>query len=172
MMAAAVAHHGANRMDQMATVLELVAAHGQTAVGAVGVMPSILCGDMNAVAQSDEIRFACGHHVHRGRSAPLALHDAWPSANCARPEHEGHTMRPSASMAKSLGDPRIHYCYSRRIDFVLVGTPGLDGAGHVESCEVVGDDRFGAWPSDHLAVFASLRAPPPAAATATAAPKL
>ena len=156
----AVAHHGANRADQMAAVLELVKSHQQTAVGAVGIMPSILCGDMNAINQTDEIRYACGHHAHKGHSAPLALHDAWPSANIGRPEEEGHTMRRSAAMATAIGDPRINYCYSRRIDYVLVGTPGLDGAGHVESCEVVGDDRFGGiWPSDHMGVLAQLRAP-------------
>ena len=113
-----------------------------------------------AIDQTDEIRYACGHHAHKGHSAPLALHDAWPSANIGRPEEEGHTMRRSAAMATAIGDPRINYCYSRRIDYVLVGTPGLDGAGHVESCEVVGDDRFGGiWPSDHMGVLAQLRAP-------------
>jgi hypothetical protein len=62
-------------------------------------------------------------------------------------------------MAVALGDERIKYCYSRRIDYVLVGTPGLDGAGHVERADVVGDDRFGGtWPSDHLGVLVQLRA--------------
>ena len=73
------------------------------------------------------------------------------------------------SMADAIGDERIRFCYSRRIDYVFVGTPGLDGAGHVESCEVVGDDRFGTWPSDHLGVFVKLRAPPVSTSTA---PKL
>lgn len=82
-----------------------------------------------------------------------------------------HAVRPSNSMAVAIGDERIKYCYSRRIDYVFVGTPGLDGAGHVESCEVVGDDRFGAWPSDHFGVFVKLRAPAPADSN-IAAPKL
>ncbi len=94
-----------------------------------------------------------------GRSAPISLHDAWPSANPTAPPHDGHTMRPSDSMAAAIGDDRIKFCYSRRIDFVLVGTVAPDGAGHVESCEVVGDDRYGTWPSDHLGVFCVLRAP-------------
>ena len=66
------------------------------------------------------------------------------------------------SMADKIGDHRIRYAYPKRIDYVFVGTPGADGAGHVLSCEVVGDDRFGTWPSDHLAVFARVRAPAPA----------
>ena len=70
-------------------------------------------------------------------------------------------MRPSDSMAAAthIGDGRIKFCYSRRIDFVLVGTVAPDGAGHVECCEVVGDDRYGTWPSDHHGVFCVLRAP-------------
>jgi endonuclease/exonuclease/phosphatase family metal-dependent hydrolase len=90
---AMAAKTGANRMDQMAAVLELVADHAQIANGQVGVMPSILCGDMNAVEQSDEIRYACGYHAHKGKSAPLALNDAWPSsAHISTPgAHEGHT---------------------------------------------------------------------------------
>ena len=88
-------------------------------------------------------------------------------AACVR--HVVHTVRPSDSMADAIGDERIRFCYSRRIDYVFVGTPGLDGAGHVESCEVVGDDRFGTWPSDHLGVFVKLRAPPSLTSTA---PKL
>lgn len=92
----AVAHHGANRVDQMAAVLELVQSRQQTAVGAVGVMPSILCGDMNAIDQTDEIRYACGHHVHNGKSAPLALHDAWPSINYSTPPQQGHTSKSTA----------------------------------------------------------------------------
>ena len=68
-------------------------------------------------------------------------------------------MCPSDSMAEAIGDARIKYAYPKRIDFVLVGTVAPDGAGHVLSAEVVGDDRFGTWPSDHLGVFARLRAP-------------
>ena len=94
----AVAHHGANRLDQMAAVLELAHSHQQRAVGAVGVMPSILCGDMNAVEQADEIRYASGLHAHNGKSAPLALHDAWPSAHVSTPPQQGHTSELTACM--------------------------------------------------------------------------
>jgi endonuclease/exonuclease/phosphatase family metal-dependent hydrolase len=161
-----IAHHGANRADQMVEVLDLVKSRQQTKMvnlrlSPVG-MPPILCGDMNAVGQSDEIRYACGHHAINGRTAPLQLHDAWASANPAGPEDTGWTMVPSDSMADKIGDHRIRYAYPKRIDYVFVGTPGADGAGHVLSCEVVGDDRFGTWPSDHLAVFARVRAPAPA----------
>ena len=54
------------------------------------------CGDMNAIDQSDEIRYACGHHVHKGKSAPITLHDAWPSANIGKPAQEGHTSEQTS----------------------------------------------------------------------------
>ena len=46
---------------------------------------------------------------------------------------------------------------NKGIDYVLLGSAGPDRAGCVESAEVMQDDRFGDWPSDHPAVVVTLR---------------
>jgi endonuclease/exonuclease/phosphatase family metal-dependent hydrolase len=89
-----IAHQGASRAAQMGEVLDLVKSRQ---VSDKMVMPAILCGDMNATDQSDEMRYACGLHAINGRTAPLQLSDAWLSANPNAPASGGHTMTPSDS---------------------------------------------------------------------------
>lgn len=108
--------------------------------------PPILCGDLNADPDSDEIRMLTGR-----AAVPvprLVFHDAWEVAG----DGAGHTWSNDNPYAALDLEP------ARRIDYVLVGWPRAHGAGHVTSCEVIGQDAVdGVVPSDHYGVLATLR---------------
>lgn len=115
--------------------------------------PPVLCGDFNAVPQSDEIRMLTG-------TAPvpvpkLVFHDAWIAANAGSgQEHsqDGNTWsNTNPFAAKDLE-------YARRIDYVFVGWPKAGGRGQVLACEVAANQPVDdIWPSDHFAVLTTLR---------------
>lgn len=86
-------------------------------------LPPILCGDLNAEPESDEIRFLTSTAVVGGRST--FFQDAW---KVAGPEGDpGWTQHPSNEIYAAMGLPR------KRIDYVLVGDPfGGRGAGLVQ----------------------------------------
>jgi endonuclease/exonuclease/phosphatase family metal-dependent hydrolase len=110
--------------------------------------PPVLCGDFNAVPDSDEIRMLTGRMavpVER-----LLFHDAWEVAGDAR--DRGLTWSNANPYARLDLEP------DRRIDYVFVGWPKSGGRGHVTSCEVVGTEPVaGVVPSDHYGVLATLR---------------
>ena len=91
--------------------------------------PAILTGDMNAKIDSDALRYACGYTIN-GATAPNAMADAL------------STVSPDAQQES--------------IDFVLVDAESA-AAAQIQSCEVVQDERFGEWPSDHPAIVVHLR---------------
>ena len=133
--------HSAIRQAQIAEVCRLVRERRPR------TFPAVLCGDLNADPASDEIRMLTGH-----AAVPVPgvmFRDAWLAA--------GHT---GAGATASNANPFYAAALDRdrRIDFVMVGTPKLGGAGHVLRAEVAGDAPVdGVWPSDHLAVVAELR---------------
>jgi endonuclease/exonuclease/phosphatase family metal-dependent hydrolase len=133
--------HSAVRQDQVRTITEAVAAAKPRSY------PPIVCGDFNAVPDSDEIRMLTGR-------APvpvegLVFHDAWEVAGNGG---SGFTWSNANPYAVLDLEP------DRRIDYVLVGWPKAGGAGHVISCEVVGTQPVdGVVPSDHYGVLAELR---------------
>jgi endonuclease/exonuclease/phosphatase family metal-dependent hydrolase len=138
-------HHGAARERQVVAladhVLRLRPKDG---------FPPVVVGDMNAEPDSDEIRFLQGLHSIDGRS--VCLYDAWRVAGEGGP---GFTWSNRNPYARSSLEP------DRRIDYVLVGYPMLDGKGRIDACRVVCDDqRDGVWPSDHFGVYAELRTEP------------
>ncbi len=108
--------------------------------------PPVLCGDLNAAPDSDEVRMLTGR-------APvpvpkLVFHDAWEVAG----DGPGHTW----SNANPFVAPELEP--DRRIDYVLAGWPRRGGAGHVTSCRLVGTEPVdGVHPSDHYGVLAELR---------------
>lgn len=131
----------ATRQEQVRAIVPFVARHRRYA------HPPVLTGDLNAEADSDEVRLLGGH-----RTAPvvpgLVLVDAWRWADAhdpgwtwdARNPHVAATFEPSA-----------------RIDHVLVGAPGTGGTGAVRHVRLVGDRPVGGvWPSDHAGVLAVL----------------
>ncbi len=111
--------------------------------------PPILVGDLNAEPDSAEIRYLKGLQSIDGRSTHLR--DAWALAGDGGP---GITWSRTNPLTHPWLEP------DRRIDYVLVGSPRRDGTGVIEHARVVCDEPIdGAWPSDHLGVYAELRGP-------------
>jgi endonuclease/exonuclease/phosphatase family metal-dependent hydrolase len=109
--------------------------------------PPVLCGDLNAVPTSDEVRMLTGEAAVP--NPPLVFHDAWNVAGDGGPGLTWSNENPHA--ARDL-EP------DRRLDYVLPGWPKEGGRGHVVACEVVAIDPIdGMVPSDHYGVLATLR---------------
>lgn len=149
---------GWKREHQMPALHDAVRALQRAAGGRHGY-PAVLVGDFNTEPDATEIRFLKGLQSLAGRSAYYC--DAWERAGqladeanasqAAPPRGNGATWtrRNPASAAWGLPD--------RRIDFIFVGAPGVQGPGAVRTCRVVFDVPEGdVWPSDHLGVFAEL----------------
>jgi endonuclease/exonuclease/phosphatase family metal-dependent hydrolase len=108
--------------------------------------PPVLCGDMNAAPDSDEIRMLTGRTGVV--SANLVFHDAW--------EVAGHG--PGMSWSNENPYAAVVIEPSRRIDYVFAGWPRQGGRGHVVRAEVVGTEPVDdVVPSDHYGVLAELR---------------
>jgi endonuclease/exonuclease/phosphatase family metal-dependent hydrolase len=133
--------HSQIRQDQVRAICAFVdAAPPRT-------FPPILCGDMNATPESDEIRMLTGK-----AAVPvpkLVFHDAWEVAGAGA----GLTWSNDNPHARRALEP------DRRIDYVLVGWPKAGGRGQVLAVELVGTDPVdGVTPSDHYGVLATVRA--------------
>lgn len=103
--------------------------------------PVLLCGDLNAVPDSDELRLLTG------RSAPpvpgLVFNDAWPQVR----DDTGHTWVRRNPYLEHASWPE------RRLDYVLVSWPRRAPVGKPVQAFLVGDGPVGGvWPSDHLGV--------------------
>ena len=130
------------RQAQVRAICEFVAAAPARSY------PPVLCGDFNAVPDSDEIRMLTGRMavpVER-----LVFHDAW--------EVAGDPTDPGLTWSNANPYARLDLEPDRRIDYVFVGWPKGGGRGHVEDCGVVGTEPVaGIVPSDHYGVLATLR---------------
>ncbi|HEX7131494.1 MAG TPA: endonuclease/exonuclease/phosphatase family protein [Iamia sp.] len=110
--------------------------------------PVVVCGDLNAGPDSDELRMLTG------RSEPpvpgLVFYDAWEVAGDGTP---GHTWSNRNSLAAIALWP------DRRIDHILSAWPRAGGAGHPTRCELLGVTATPDAPqlSDHYGVAADLR---------------
>lgn len=110
-------------------------------------VPPVMCGDFNAVPVSEEIRMITGKT--RPPVEGLVLYDAWEVAGGEAP---GFTWDNSNPNAVSALEP------NRRLDYVFVGAPGANGAGHVREARLEGREPVnGLCPSDHYALWVSLR---------------
>ncbi|QGG97151.1 hypothetical protein GH723_15425 [Actinomarinicola tropica] len=108
--------------------------------------PPILCGDLNAAPEADEIRMLTGKAAVPVEG--LVFHDAWEAAGAGPAE--------TASRDNPFAAPDL--AVDRRIDYVLVGWPAERGAGLPTACLVEGMRPVdGVVPSDHYAVLAELR---------------
>ncbi len=133
--------HSAIRQEQVAEICRFVREMRPRP------FPAVLCGDLNADPQSDEIR------ILTGRAASpvprVVFRDAWQAAGNDDPGYTWSNENPFAAASLDL---------ERRIDHVMVGHPKLGGVGHVLEAHVAGDVPVdGMWPSDHLAVVVELR---------------
>jgi len=133
--------HSAVRQAQVRLVAEWVAAAGPR------TFPPVLCGDLNAPPDSDEIRMLTGKAAV---AVPkLVFYDAWEVAGTGG---AGVTWSNANPHARGDLEP------DRRIDYILVGWPKTGGVGQVLSCRVAGREPVdGMVPSDHYAVVAELR---------------
>jgi endonuclease/exonuclease/phosphatase family metal-dependent hydrolase len=108
--------------------------------------PIVLVGDFNAEPDSAEIRYLKGLQSIKGSSAYFC--DAWERAGDGT---AGATWTIRNAYSKPWGLP------DRRIDYIFIGSPGINGPGSVLSCRVACDKTVnGVWPSDHFGVYAEL----------------
>jgi len=108
--------------------------------------PAVLCGDLNAPPDSEEIRMLTG--LAAVPVPGVVFTDAWVVAGGG----PGWTWSNDNPFAATNLEPEA------RIDYVLVGHPKLGGVGHVVAARVedgVGAD--GTAGSDHRGVVAELR---------------
>jgi endonuclease/exonuclease/phosphatase family metal-dependent hydrolase len=134
-------HHGYKRERQMPALNEF--ARGR----AKSDFPAILVGDFNTDPESAEIRYLKGLQSLNGGSAYWC--DAWDQAGDGG---TGTTWSPSNDFAAWAPWP------NRRIDYIFVAQPRLDGAGTIEQCSVVCNEKVDdVWPSDHFGVLARVR---------------
>jgi endonuclease/exonuclease/phosphatase family metal-dependent hydrolase len=121
--------------------------------------PQILCGDMNATADSDEMRFLRGLTSLAGRRTHFQ--DAWLRLH-REPEVGGG---PADGVTWCSENPHTRPLRSldidRRLDYIYVTTRKKDGRGTIHACRVVlaerdGDDQICA--SDHYGVMVDVLA--------------
>lgn len=133
----------ATRLRQVAEVARLVAGRRPDPSTGPAV---VLCGDLNATPESDEVR------ALTGRSAPpvpgLVFQDAWEVAGDGTPGHTWDDRNPHLADAAW---PR------RRLDYVLVSWPRPKPVGTPRRCWLAGVEPVGGvQASDHYAVVAEL----------------
>lgn len=112
-------------------------------------MPPILCGDFNARATSDEIRFLTADAVIDGRST--YFQDSWAVLH----EHEGITFDPANDLYAESNE------LPQRIDYVFVGESYRPrGAGRVLSASLAFDSpKTGVLASDHYGLCVEIAWP-------------
>ena len=124
--------------------------------------PQILCGDMNATPDSDEMRFLRGLTTLSGRRTHFQ--DAWLRLHREPAPGEGPEQGLTWSAENRHTRPLRSLDLDRRIDYVYVTTRKKDGRGTVHDCRVVltdretdgdGDDAICA--SDHYGVMADVQ---------------
>ena len=122
--------------------------------------PQILCGDLNATPDSDELRFLRGLTTLGGRRTHFQ--DAWLRLH----REPGPGDGPAQGITWSSDNEHTRSLRSldldRRIDYVLVTTRKKDGRGTVHDCRVVLTEREGAGAdaicaSDHYGVLADVQ---------------
>jgi endonuclease/exonuclease/phosphatase family metal-dependent hydrolase len=109
--------------------------------------PAVLCGDLNAGPDSNEIRMLTG------TAAPgvpgVWFRDAWADRHPGDPGFTWSNANPFA--AASLD-------HDHRIDYVMTGAPKASGCGHVVAIDVIGHEPIGGmYGSDHFGLVATLR---------------
>jgi endonuclease/exonuclease/phosphatase family metal-dependent hydrolase len=125
--------------------------------------PQILCGDFNAIADSDEIRFLRGLTTLAGRRTHFQ--DAWLRLHREPGPGDGPAEGITWSSENRFTRPMRSFDLDRRIDYVFVTTRKKDGRGTVRDCRVVLTERSGAGEvsicaSDHYGVCAEIQIAP------------
>lgn len=133
--------HGHVRQDQ---VRALCAYIRDTAVDG---FPAVLCGDFNAVPDSDEIRMLTGKAAVP--APPLVFRDVW---ELVPGPGDGHTWSNENPFASAEAETPA------RIDYVFVSWPEPGGRGHATSVALLGTQPVnGVFGSDHFGLVSDLR---------------
>lgn len=141
---------GVARENQVLAIDEAIRGYGRGNTDS----PQILCGDMNAVPDSDEMRFLRGLTTLGGRRTHFQ--DAWMRIHG---NAEGFTWSSENCLTRALRSLDI----DRRIDYIYVTSRKKDGRATVHDCRVVCTDRDGTddiCASDHYAVLADVQVVP------------
>lgn len=118
--------------------------------------PQILCGDMNATPDSDEMRFLRGLTTLGGRRTHFQ--DAWLRLHPEPGPGDGFAAGITWSSENELTRPLRSLDIDRRIDFVYVTSRKKDGRGTIHDCRVVLTERDGdICASDHYGVMADVQ---------------
>jgi endonuclease/exonuclease/phosphatase family metal-dependent hydrolase len=122
--------------------------------------PQILCGDFNATADSDEIRFLRGLTTLAGRRTHFQ--DAWLRLHREPGPGDGPAEGMTWCSENRFTRPLRSLDLDRRIDFVFVTTRKKDGRGTIHACRVVLTEREGLGEvaicaSDHYGVCADVQ---------------
>ena len=122
--------------------------------------PQILCGDFNATADSDEIRFLRGLTTLGGRRTHFQ--DAWLRLHREPGPGDGPAQGITWSSENRFTRPLRSLDLDRRVDYVLVTTRKKDGRGTVHDCRVVMTEHEGLGEvaicaSDHYGVCADVQ---------------
>ncbi len=144
-----VSTHLAYRFDESALRSEQLAEICRIVAGERGdpehAFPPIVCGDLNAVPTSDEIRRMTGEsppHIDA-----MVFTDAWAAVG----DGPGHTWDSENPHLEDTTWPR------RRLDYVLIGWPRPKPFGNAVRASLSGNVAVdGVWPSDHFAVTVDL----------------
>lgn len=108
-------------------------------------LPPLLCGDLNATPDSDEIRTLTGRRAPADRN--LVFTDTWDAVGHG-PGHTWDAANPHLADSTWPG---------RRLDYVLVAWPRDKPIGNPTRARLTGARRHnGVWPSDHLGVIVDL----------------
>ncbi len=112
-----------------------------------GPVPPILCGDYNAIPSADEIRMMTGETTVAVDG--LYFFDAWSASGQTEP---GFTWDRANSLTHKALQP------NRRLDYIFVGEPATDGAGHILATELFATTPTdGLFASDHFGLSTQLR---------------
>jgi len=148
---------GVAREHQVLAIDEAIRGFGRGNTDA----PQILCGDMNAVPDSDEMRFLRGLTTLGGRRTHFQ--DAWLRLHRECLPGDGPAQGITWSSENSLTRPLRSLDIDRRIDYVYVTSRKKDGRATVHDCRVVLTDREGPddiCASDHYGVLADIQVVP------------
>jgi endonuclease/exonuclease/phosphatase family metal-dependent hydrolase len=118
--------------------------------------PQILCGDMNATPDSDEMRFLRGLTTLGGKRTHFQ--DAWLRLHREPGPGDGPAEGITWSSENAQTRPLRSLDIDRRIDYVYVTSRKKDGRGTIHDCRVVLAERDGEiCASDHFGVFAEVQ---------------
>lgn len=134
--------HGAVRQAQVRHLAEAIAELDHEN------WPTVLCGDFNAVPESDEIRMLTG--LTTLPVPGVVFHDAWATAGDGSPGHTWNHHNPHAARER-LGPARVDYIF-------VQWHPNRPGP--IQQATIIHGHHGNVWASDHAALLATVQLRP------------